>query len=94
MLFCACLGKLIVPFSTVPGSQECLDYHVVQCCAKTPIFFLKEKKYCEFCQKGHVLSPNLGQVLKVTLFMIPCRITYKQPLQMIMEPTGGQGSPR
>ena len=51
-------------------------------------------KCCDFRQKGQVLSPNLGQLPSLTLFVIPCRITYKQPLQMIMEPTGDQGSPR
>ena len=39
---------------------------------------------------GSVTQSGTGSV---TLFMIPC-ITYKQPLQIITEPTGNQGSPR
>ena len=48
-----------------------------------------------FCfTDGQVLSPSLGQALSPTFFIIPFRITYKQLLQMIMESTGDQSSPR
>ena len=57
--------------------------------------FSAKMKYCDLCLKGQVLSHNPGQVLSLTLFMIHCRITLNNHyLQMIMEPTGDQGSPR
>ena len=55
--------------------------------------FLQKMKYCDFCREGQVLSPSPGQPLSLTLFMISGHITYKQPLQMIMEPTCNQGFP-
>ena len=35
-------------------------------------------KYCDFCQVGQVLSPNLGHALFLNLCMIPCRFIYKK----------------
>ena len=60
---------------------------------KDPNFRVK-MKYCDFCPVGRVLSPSLGRALSLTLFMKTCPITYKQNLQMIIKPTGDQGSPR
>ena len=91
MLFCDFLNKLIVFSTTVPGSHECPDYHAVHYCAQTARYFCKKKKYCDIYQLGQVLSPNLGQVLPHSLFMIHCHIIYKQPLQMVKGPIGDQG---
>ena len=93
MLFCNCLGKLILYFTTIPGSHGCLNYLLCTIVPKHHNFSVKNE-ILYFCQKGQVLSPNLGQGLSFTLFTVPCCITYLQPLQMIMEPTGNQDSPR
>ena len=61
---------------------------------KKPNFSVKKMRYWDFYQVGQVLSPSLGQVLSHTLFMIPRRTTYKQPLQMIKDAIGDQVSPR
>ena len=50
-LFCDCLGKMIVSFTTVPGSHECLDYHVAHYCAKTSQFFRKNE-ILQFLSEG------------------------------------------
>ena len=93
MLFCASLDKLIVSLTTVSGSHECPNYYTVHFCVKTAKLFLEKMKYYNFCQMGQVLSPSQGQVLALTLFMIPCHITYKQPSQMITELNGDQVRP-
>ena len=38
-LFIDCLSKLIVSFTTVPGSHECPDYHAVHYRAETAQFY-------------------------------------------------------
>ena len=66
--------------------------HCAFLCQNSQTFSVK-MKYYDFCQVGQVLSPSQGQVLPLTLFMIPCHITYKQPLQMITELNGDQVRP-
>ena len=91
MLFCDSSDKLIVSLITVTGSHEFPECHAVHYCVQIAQFLCKKVKYCNFYQVGQVLSPNLGRVLLLTLFVIPCHIAYKQPLQIIMKLTGDQG---
>ena len=65
ILFCDCLDNLIVFLTTVTGSHKCLEHHFVLYCAQIVQFFSKKVKYCDSCQVGQVLSPNLGQVLSL-----------------------------
>ena len=60
-------------------------------------------KTCHFSEKNEILrfwSEGVGSVTQsgtgsiTKFFMIPCCITYEQPLQMIMEQIGDQDSAR
>ena len=88
MLFCDCLDSLTVSFTSVPGSHECRD-HLIMFCIIVP------KRSSSFARKCNLqfLSGGAGQVLPPSLFMVPCRTAYEQPLQMITEPASSQGMP-
>ena len=87
MLFCDSFDKLRVCLTPVTGSHECPGYHDVHYCAQMAHFSVKSEILL-FCRVRQVLSHNLGQVLSLTSFVIPCLIVYKQPLQMITKNTG------
>ena len=63
MLFCDCLGKLIVYFTTVPVSHECLDYHAVHFCAQNPNFSVKNEIFLFLSEgAGSVTQSGTGSV--------------------------------
>ena len=95
MWYCDYLNKLIVSFTTVPGSHECPDYHAVHYRAKTAHLLRKKWNVAILIRWGRLCHSIWDRFCHIgALFMIPCRITYKQSLQMVKEPIGDQGSPR
>ena len=64
--------------TTIIDSHECPEYRAERYCGQIAQVSGK-KKYCDIRLVGEVLSPIVGQILSLTLSMIPSRIAYKQP---------------
>ena len=89
--FCNFLGKLIgLLFQVVTNVWTIMP------CVTVPKYpnFPEKSEILQTLSEGEVVSPDLGQVLSLTLFKIRCHITYKQSLQMIVEKASDHGSPR
>ena len=54
ILFCDCLNKLIVSFTTVPDSHKCPDHHALPYCAQTAHFFCRKYEILTVFTKGYL----------------------------------------
>ena len=75
MFFCDC-SRLIVSFPTVSDSHKCLDIMLCIIVPKEPNLSVKNE-ILRFFPSGGAVSVTQSVICSVTLFIIPCRITYK-----------------